>query len=138
MKIDDDKFPWNILGKLFAEMGKQQAELCDQGGREVEYLQGVARNVRQFMLTKHKCPYCGSSNLETYKDDKHVIIACEDCKKTIRSHEYKKIRPEPDRIKRQEQSPVKQALPILFWMIVFTVVFALFIRAFMMKLGIVI
>ena len=50
----------------------------------------------------------------------------------------KKIRPELDGIKRQEQSPIKQALPILFWMIVFTVVFALFIRVFMMKLGIVI
>ena len=79
-------------------------------------------------LKEHRCSECGSSNLESYKDDKRIYIKCEDCGTKYAIYDIKKIPHELEQIKNNVQHPIRSLVPTLIGILVFTLIFALFCR----------
>ncbi len=90
------------------------------------------------MLKKHNCPHCGSHNLESYKDESSLYIKCEDCGKTVKTHTLKKDSKQVAELKKAEGSMLKRIFPTFIGLLIFTILFALFARLIMARLGAVI
>ena len=136
MQIDDDKFPWNKIGKIMEWFAEQQSELYEKGEKEMEVLKDAAGKVKRIVVKEHCCPDCGSFKLESYKDEEHVYVKCESCGKVISAHRIKKLRPEIEEVKKAEESLLKTALPIFIWLSLFAVAFGFIARYITFQMGI--
>ncbi len=76
-------------------------------------------------LKRRRCPHCGSSEIDAYKDDGHIHLKCDDCGKIIKSFKQRQINPVLQEIKKAEDSMLRRAMPSIIILIVFTIIFAI-------------
>ena len=88
------------------------------------------------VLRRHKCPHCGGSSFEAYRQDTYIIIRCETCNAVLQKHEVTEFTAEVMEIKNEEESILHMVAPLFLGMMIFTLVFAFIIRMVLAHLGI--
>lgn len=110
---------------------KEQEALYEQTENEIKLIKGSGVAEKNMVAKSHSCPGCGSSNLESYKDDENLIIKCENCGKVIKSRRIIPLNPEIrelKKLKEKEESILRRVWPTFLAMMIFTVIFALAMR----------
>ena len=80
------------------------------------------------LLKKHNCKSCGSSNIESYKDENYLYIKCENCGNILHKHALKMLPMELARLKYRAQNPIRSSLPLFIGIIILAAIFGIVCR----------